>query len=255
MTAIVSWNVNGVRAAHRHGFLDWLNQQQPDVCCIQEIKAIPDQVPQDLREAPGYSAFWMPAERKGYSGVGTFTRQVPDAVEDLGVPEFDREGRVQILHFPTYTIVNAYFPNSQENGARLDYKLAFCDALLNRCSELRSCGKRLLICGDYNIAHRPIDLANPKNNERNPGYLPQERDWMSRFLDAGYVDTFRMFNQDPGNYTWWTYRFDARTRNVGWRIDYHCVSADFREQVLESMILNEIKGSDHCPVLIRIQDS
>jgi len=253
MPDIVSWNINGIRAAHGHGFLDWLHKQRPDICCVQEIKATPDQLPTALREPEGYHVFWTPAERKGYSGVAAFTREPPEAIETLGMPAYDCEGRVQILHLPGFSVVNTYFPNSQEGGARLDYKLGFCNALLQRCSELRSDGRQLVICGDYNIAHRPIDLANPQSNEKNPGYLPAERDWMSRFLDAGYVDTFRLFTKDPGNYTWWTYRFNARARNIGWRIDYHCVNEEFRDKVKSSSILADVKGSDHCPILIRIQ--
>jgi exodeoxyribonuclease-3 len=160
---------------------------------------------------------------------------------------------VQILEYPRFTLVNAYFPNSQEGGARVGYKVSFCEALLACCSELRKAGRNLLICGDFNIAHKPIDLKNPKANENNAGYLPQERAWMDTFIGAGYVDTFRMFNQEPGHYTWWTYRFKAREKNVGWRIDYHCVNEEFRSAVEESLILSDVMGSDHCPVLIRLK--
>jgi len=252
MQTVISWNVNGIRAAQRHGFLDWLALVQPDICCVQETKANPDQLDDALLNPPGYTAAWCSAERKGYSGVAIFSKFEPVSVSRLGVPEFDCEGRVQITEFPAVTIVNAYFPNSQEKGARIDYKVAFCNALLDRCNALRSEGRNLLVCGDFNIAHKPIDLKNPKQNEQNPGYLPEERAWMDTFIDAGYVDTFRMFNQEPGHYTWWTYRFNARAKDVGWRIDYHCVNAEFRKCVSRAEILKDIMGSDHCPVLVEL---
>ncbi|OGV74151.1 MAG: exodeoxyribonuclease III [Lentisphaerae bacterium RIFOXYB12_FULL_65_16] len=253
MLTIASWNVNGVRAALEHGMLKWLDEAKPDVLCIQETKAQPDQLPASLLEPRGYRTLWASAARKGYSGVAAFVRAEPVAVTPLGVLEHDCEGRVQILRFPQVTIVNTYFPNSQDAGARLDYKLGFCEALLERCNRLRADGQNLVICGDYNIAHQPIDLKNPKANENNAGYLPEERAWMDKFLAAGYVDTFRMFCPDPGHYTWWTYRFQARKKDIGWRLDYHCVNTEFRSAVAESTILKTVMGSDHCPVLLRLR--
>ena len=252
MQTVISWNVNGIRAAQRHGFLEWLADVKPDICCVQESKATPDQLDEAVLRPAGYTTTWTSAERKGYSGVAAFSRVEPISVDTLGVPEFDEEGRVQVLEFPSVTIVNAYFPNSQEQGARLDYKLAFCSALLERCNGLRQEGRNLLICGDFNIAHKPIDLKNPKQNEQNPGYLPGERAWMDTFVESGYVDTFRMFNQEPGHYTWWTYRFNARAKDVGWRIDYHCVNSEYKGSVHRSEILKDVMGSDHCPILIEL---
>ncbi len=252
MSTIISWNVNGIRAAQRKGFMQWLANTQPDFLCVQETKAWPEQLDDELLAPPGYQAHWATAERKGYSGLVTYAKAEPLDVDALGVPEFDAEGRVQVLEFPQFTLINAYFPNSQEAGARLDYKVAFCDALLERCNQLRAEGRNLVICGDYNIAHKPIDLKNPKLNEANPGYLPEERAWMDKFIAAGYVDTFRMFCQEPGHYTWWTYRFNARKRDVGWRIDYHCVNEQFRSRVAGAEIHKNTMGSDHCPILVRL---
>lgn len=252
MQTIISWNVNGIRAAHRHGLLDWLAQVQPDILCIQETKAAPEQLDDALLHPAGYTALWTSATRKGYSGVAAYMKQAPLSVTNLGDPAFDVEGRTQILEFPAFTVVNAYFPNSQEAGARLGYKLAYCDAVLAHCNALRSAGRHVVICGDFNIAHKPIDLKNPKANEKNPGYLPEERAWMDRFLAAGYVDTFRIFNQEPGHYTWWTYRFKAREKDVGWRIDYHCVNEEFQARVAAAGILKDVMGSDHCPVTLRL---
>lgn len=252
MKTILSWNVNGIRAIQGKGFLEWLQRQSPDILCVQETKATPDQLEAPLLNPPGYRALWQSAERKGYSGVAAFVRQEPDAVRPLGTPEFDAEGRTQILEYPDLTIVNCYFPNSQEEGARLSYKLAFCDAVLEACNELVAAGRDLVVCGDFNIAHKPIDLENPKANERNPGFLPEERAWMDRFLGAGYVDSFRLFCSAARCYTWWSYRLRAREKNVGWRIDYHCVNDRLRQRVREATIMADVMGSDHCPVGILI---
>ena len=252
MKTVVSWNVNGIRAAQGKGFLDWLTTTGPDVCCVQETKAQRDQLDEALLAPEGYHTIWHSAERKGYSGVAAFVREEPLSVEVLGSPEFDSEGRTQILEYPDVTILNCYFPNSQEAGARLDYKVAFCAAILDKCRDLVGRGRHILLCGDYNIAHQPIDLANPKQNEKNPGYLPEERAWMTEFLGAGFVDTFRMFSADPGQYTWWSYRFHARDKNIGWRIDYHCVDQGLASAVRSSRIQAEVMGSDHCPVVIEL---
>ena len=250
MKTILSWNVNGIRAMQKKGFAAWLAEQAPDVLCLQETKAAPEQLDAELTRPPGYTAIWATAERRGYSGVAAYVRTEPLTVELLGAPEFDSEGRTLILHYPDLTVVNCYFPNSQEEGARLAYKVAFCEAVLARCNELVGQGKDIVLCGDYNIAHQPIDLANPRANEHNPGYLPEERAWMDRFLAAGYVDTFRQFCAAAQQYTWWSYRFHAREKNIGWRIDYHCVNERLRGRVRESTIMAEVLGSDHCPVRI-----
>lgn len=253
MTTIISWNVNGIRAAARNGFMEWFAGASPDVICLQETRVHPHEVALELREPAGYKAYWHPAQRKGYSGVATFTKREPISVTRMGVEAFDVEGRVMALEFKGFTLVNAYFPNSQPERARIDYKLAFCEAMLDFCNRLRDGGKNVILCGDYNIAHTEIDLARPKDNQESPGYLPEEREAMTKFLSAGYVDTFRHFTKEGGHYTWWSYRANARAKNVGWRIDYHCVNMAFMPRVTSSTILADVTGSDHCPLAITVK--
>ena len=252
MKTVISWNVNGIRSAERKGFLPWLASCGADIVCVQETKIQPGQLTRELSSPKGYTSYWYSAVKKGYSSVGAYCREEPLSVSPLGIERFDGEGRVQVLEFKGFSLINAYFPNSREAGARLDYKLDFCDSLLAFAKKLVKKGKNILISGDYNIAHTAIDLARPKENEGNAGYLPEERAWMDRFLSSGYVDTFRMFTPDPGHYSWWSYRGGARGRNVGWRIDYHCVNEAFRSRVAAAEILKNVEGSDHCPVLVRL---
>lgn len=253
MTTIVSWNVNGIRAAVRNGFMDWLRVSEPDIVCLQETRVHPHEVSEELRAPAGYKAFWHSAQRKGYSGVATFTKNEPLSVRPSGIEAFDVEGRVMVLEFKDFMLVNAYFPNSQPERARIGYKLAFCQTILELCNSLRESGKNVILCGDYNIAHTEIDIARPKENEDNPGYLPEEREAMTRFLSAGYVDTFRHFTKEGGHYTWWSYRGGARAKNIGWRLDYHCVNKEFVPRVKSSVIFSTVTGSDHCPVAITIK--
>ncbi|NBB91098.1 MAG: exodeoxyribonuclease III [Spirochaetes bacterium] len=254
MARIYSWNVNGIRAAARKGFFDVLTNSDADIFCVQETKAQPDQLSEDFIIPDGYHSYWSSAERKGYSGVAVFARTEPLSVSRMEIPRFDSEGRALILEYPDFTLIGAYFPNSQEGGRRLDYKLDFCNTIHGICDELDAAGKHIVLCGDYNIAHKPIDLANPKQNEKNAGYLPEEREWMETFTGAGYLDTFRMFNSEPGHYSWWTYRANARARNIGWRIDYHCVNGAAAPRVKSADILPEIYGSDHCPVVLELDE-
>lgn len=250
---VYSWNVNGLRAILNKGFLEWVRVTQPDILCLQETKAQEDQIPTEIRKLNGYSSFWHSAQRKGYSGVGVLTKKAPTSVQLLGVDEFDQEGRVQILSFDSFVLMNAYFPNSQPERARLDYKLRFCQAIHERSNRLVSEGKNVLICGDYNVAHKAIDLKRPKENENNPGYYIEERTWMDQFVLSGYVDTFRHFHpEEPDHYSWWSYRAGARARNVGWRIDYHCVNQSFLPQVEHAFIEPAVMGSDHCPVVVQL---
>jgi exodeoxyribonuclease-3 len=256
---ILSWNVNGIRAVEKRGLVQWIRDESPDIFCAQETKARPEQLVSDLI-GPGdntgevYASYWASAKKAGYSGVVIYSKIKPLDVKPLGIAEFDNEGRVLQAEFKNFTLINAYFPNSQEGGARLGYKLAFCDALLTLCNTLVSRGRHLVLCGDYNIAHTPIDLARPKENEGNAGYLPEERAWMDAFTRAGYVDTFRHFHAgEGGHYSWWSYRMNARERNVGWRIDYHCVDPAFMPMVKSSIIRPDVMGSDHCPVQIDLK--
>lgn len=249
---IISWNVNGIRAAERNGFIEWISSCGADVVCVQETKAHPDQLSEELLAPAGYSSNFASAEKRGYSGTATFSRTAPDDVSVLGEADFDSEGRVLIETFGSLSVINAYFPNSQDAGKRLDYKLAFCESIKARVDALVQGGQDIVLCGDYNIAHTEIDLARPKQNEKNPGYLPEERAWMTSFLDSGYVDTFRMFEKGANHYTWWSYRGGARAKNVGWRIDYHCVNERLRDRVQTARIHPDISGSDHCPVSITV---
>ncbi len=252
---VVSWNVNGIRACAGKGLFGYLASDSPDVLCLQETKAHPEQLdpawlePRDGEGRP-YRSFFSSAERKGYSGTAIYSRLEPDAFETLGDARFDAEGRVSIARFGKLKVVSAYFPNSQEAGARLGYKLDFCAAMMDLCRSTVSAGGSLVLCGDFNIAHKPIDLANPEANEGNPGYLPEERAWMDEFTAAGFVDSYRALNPDKaGAYTWWTYRVpSARVNNVGWRLDYHCVDSEFSGALAEAGIQAQVLGSDHCPV-------
>ncbi|MGV1100682.1 exodeoxyribonuclease III [Thiovibrio sp. JS02] len=246
----VSWNVNGLRAVEKKGFVEILGDLDPDILALQEIKATPEQLPESLRNIPGYTSYWFPARKKGYAGVGIYAKAVPQQIiYGIDHHDHDHEGRVLTLEFADFYFVNAYFPNAQHGLTRMDYKLRFNDDLMTFLAGLAQ-SKSVVICGDFNVAHKEIDLANPKQNEKNPGFTPEERAWMDKFLAAGYVDTFRMFNQEPGQYTWWSYRFNARARNIGWRIDYFCVDKRSGARVRGAEILAEITGSDHCPVLL-----
>ncbi len=253
-TEILSWNVNGMRAVLKKGFMEWFEKAQPDILCIQESRVLPDELSASDREPKGYTSYWMPAKKRGYSGVGAYVRKEPLAVTNLGKAEFDDEGRVQLLEYKDYTIVNTYFPNSQPERKRIEYKLKFCDSVRRLCNKIVKQDKNVILCGDYNIAHTEIDLARPKSNENNPGYLPEEREAMTKFLKAGYVDTFRHLCPEPGHYSWWSYRANARANNIGWRIDYHCVNTEFISRVKNARIHADVRGSDHCPVGITIQE-
>lgn len=254
MIELVSWNVNGIRAAEKKGFVDAVSELNADVVALQETKAHPEQLGDSLRDLPGYVSYWAAAERKGYSGVAVYARREAEQVRTLGIQEFDAEGRTLLLDFGDTTLINGYFPNSQAEGARLDYKLRYCDAILAECDRLVAEGRHVIVCGDFNIAHREIDLARPKQNEKNPGYLPEEREWMTKFLDAGYIDTFRSMTNEPGHYSWWSYRGGARERNVGWRIDYHVVDKASAERIRGASIRPDIHGSDHCPVTLTLSE-
>ncbi|WP_448874162.1 exodeoxyribonuclease III [Desulfobulbus propionicus] len=247
---LVSWNVNGIRAVLKNGFADAVGQLNPDILALQEIKAHPEQISEDVRQLAGFQTFWFPAQKKGYSGTAVFSKQTPLQVSyGLEAPQFDQEGRVITLEFSDFYFLNIYSPNAQPELKRLDFKQNFNRALLEYMNRLRE-RKTVLICGDLNVAHKEIDLANPKANMKNPGFSAPERAWMDEVVAAGYVDTFRRFNQKPGQYTWWSYRFNARAKNIGWRIDYFLVDGTSCERVLEAAIHSDIAGSDHCPVSI-----
>jgi len=246
----ISWNVNGIRALEKKGFIDIVHDLSPDIMAIQETKAQPDQLSERLKNIDGYTSYWHSAERKGYSGVAVYTKNLPlNVIYGIGQDQYDSEGRVITLEYKDFYFLNIYFPNSGAELKRLDYKLAFNTALHDFVTTL-AIKKSVVICGDYNVAHKEIDLKNPKNNIKNAGFTPEERAWMDTFIENGWVDTFRLFNSDPENYTWWSYRFNARAKNVGWRIDYFCVDSASRERVAGAEILSQVMGSDHCPVTL-----
>lgn len=250
---LISWNVNGIRAADRKGLFEWFKKENPDIVCFQEIKALKEQFPPHLKNTPRYNIFINPAERKGYSGVATYSKQKPiDVKKGFGIEKFDKEGRILITEFENFVLFNIYYPNGKKNQERLDYKLDFYDTFLAYADNLKAEGKNMIVCGDFNTAHKEIDLAHPKQNENVSGFLPIERMWMDTFLDHGYVDTFRHFNKEPNQYSWWSMRTAARTRNVGWRLDYFFVNKEFIKNVKGAFILQDVSGSDHCPVGIKI---
>jgi exodeoxyribonuclease-3 len=251
---ILSWNVNGIRAVNRKGFHDWFLEDKSDILCVQETKAMFKQFPADIRSVDGYQLHCSEAERKGYSGVATYTNIKPKKVQKgFGIPKFDLEGRTLITDYGDFVLFNIYFPNGKMSEERLQYKLDFYDSFLDYADGLKEEGRNIVICGDVNTAHKEIDLARPKENEKISGFLPVEREWIDRFLSHGYVDTFREFNQDPDQYTWWSYRTRARERNVGWRLDYFFVNSEFMDNVESAYILTDVMGSDHCPVGLDIQ--
>jgi exodeoxyribonuclease-3 len=250
---LVSWNVNGIRAAYKKGFLDWFSQENADVVCVQETKAWAEQLVDELRDPVGYMSYYAEAERKGYSGVAIYTRSRPrDVRTGFGHQKFDAEGRTLAADFGDFILYNVYFPNGKASKERLQYKMDFYEAFLNHMDELTRQGRKVVVCGDVNTAHHEIDLAHPKENEKTSGFLPEEREWIDRFLQSGFVDAFRLFNSGPDHYTWWDMRTRARDRNVGWRIDYFYVSENLRESVTSAGILADVLGSDHCPIDIAL---
>ncbi len=232
------------------GFREWVQKDSPDVLCLQEIKARPDQLADDVREIPGYTSYWNPAQRPGYSGVACYIRMEDvDVHYGLGVEEFDSEGRVIRVSFDKDVVLyNIYFPNGQRGHDRVEFKLAFYKTLLEQCAELHALGKKIIITGDFNTAHREIDLANPKANANTSGFLPEERAWIDTYLENGFADAYRLLYPDRVEYTWWTFITKARERNVGWRLDYYLVSNDFVPRVKDVIIQTDVFGSDHCPV-------
>jgi exodeoxyribonuclease-3 len=249
---ILSWNVNGLRACARKGFLAWLRRSRAQIVAIQELRARPEQLPDALRAPRGFHASFAPAQRAGYSGVALYSRCAPDHLETgLGEPAFDREGRLQIARFGRLALVNVYVPKGsgvRRDNSRVPFKLAFSRALFARIERLRRAGARVLVVGDFNTAHAEIDLARPRDNRENSGFLPEERAELDRWLAAGWIDSFRRFEPRPGHYSWWSQRFGVRERNVGWRIDYAMASPAAMRFVRAAFIQPRVRGSDHCPV-------
>lgn len=247
---IITYNVNGIRAALKKGWIDWLKIANPDVICLQEIKANLEQVPEILLiEDLGYEHYWYPAQKKGYSGTAIFTKKTPKHVEyGCGFEDYDFEGRAIRLDFDEASVMSVYFPSGTTGDIRQDFKYKFLDDFQNYSNELLKEKEKLVICGDYNICHRPIDIHNPKSNANSSGFLPAEREWMEQFINSGYVDSFRYLNADPHHYTWWSYRAGARAKNLGWRIDYNMVSNALKDNIKGAKIWTDAVHSDHCPV-------
>jgi|TARA_B100000035_G_scaffold295375_1_gene286420 exodeoxyribonuclease-3 len=248
---IISWNVNGIRAVMKKGFPDFVKKYDPDILCLQETKAHPDQVDELLHDYEHH--FWNSADKKGYSGTAIFSKIKPLNVSyGGGIDVGDTEGRIVTAEFDDFFLVNVYTPNSKRGLARLDYRQEWDKLFFNYLKELEK-SKPVITCGDLNVAHTEIDLARPKNNTKNAGFTPQERAGFQKYLDNGFLDTFRIFNQDPENYTWWSYMFNARAKNLGWRIDYFLTSEKLKKNIISAEILKDVMGSDHCPVTLNLK--
>ena len=246
---LLSWNVNGIRAAVKKGFLEYLEDQNPEIICIQETKAHKEQLTSEILEDHGYFTYWHSGQKKGYSGVATFCKEEPLYIQEgIGIKKYDDEGRVLITEHNKFLLYNIYFPNGQKNEERLKYKLDFYDDLLPIINDQVESGNNVIVTGDWNTAHRPIDLARPNENKNTSGFMPIEREKVDEYIFNGWVDTFRLFHEEGGRYSWWTYRFGARDRNIGWRIDYFFVNEGMVEICTDADIHQNIFGSDHCPV-------
>ncbi len=250
---IISWNVNGIRAAQKKGFIKWVKKSKADIICVQETKAQVDQLDDELINIPGYLSFFNSAERKGYSGVAIWTKEAPiNVVMKLGSKHLDNEGRLLQLEFKKFILINTYYPNGGQGDHRLKYKMEFYDKFLKHINKLKKQKKKIIFCGDVNTAHKEIDLARPKENSKVTGFLPEERAWLDKLIANDYIDTFRVFNDKGDNYTWWDYKTRARERNVGWRIDYFFISKNLKSKLLKASIDSKTMGSDHCPISIEL---
>lgn len=250
---IVTYNVNGIRAAISKGLVDWIQQINPEVLCLQEIKASPDQVGVVDLEALGYYHYWYPAQKKGYSGVAIFSKIKPKNVSyGCGIQAYDDEGRVLRVDFDDFSVMSVYHPSGSSGDERQAFKMKWLTDFSNYIDSLKKDIPNLILSGDFNICHKPIDIHNPKSNANTSGFLPEEREWMEKFINSGFVDTFRHFNQEPHNYSWWSYRAGARSKNLGWRIDYNLASENLISRLKHSFILPDAMHSDHCPVLLEL---
>lgn len=253
---IISYNVNGIRAAERKGLSQWLEEETPDVLCLQELKANQSDVDLSVFENLGYHIYWHSAEKKGYSGVGIFTKVKPQNVEiGCNMDIYDREGRVIRADFGEFSILNTYMPSGSSGDSRQDFKMKWLADFKNYIQKLKKDFPKLLVCGDYNICHQAIDIHDPVRNKNSSGFLPEEREWMTEFLSDGFVDTFRHLHKEPDQYSWWSYRAAARERNKGWRIDYHMITEELKSRLISANILQHVKHSDHCPIKVELNVS
>ncbi|MFH1446506.1 MAG: exodeoxyribonuclease III [Chloroflexota bacterium] len=252
---ITTWNVNGYRAVLRKEAFDWVSEIDPDVLCLQEIKVKPEQISEQEQSIEGYTAIWNPAERPGYSGTAVFVKNPPlEREKGFGIVKFDVEGRLIRIRYPGFLLYNIYFPNGGQDNWRVSYKLEFYESLLDICDELHANCENIIITGDFNTAHSEIDLAHPKANEKNTGFLPEERVWIDKYLEHGFVDIFRERYPESVAYTWWTYRTKARAKNIGWRLDYYLISEKLVSKIEDVIIHSDVMGSDHCPVSLLLKD-
>ncbi len=250
---IVTYNVNGIRAAMSKGFVDWLRELNPDVVCLQEIKASPEQVGVFEFDELGYHHYWYPAQKKGYSGVAIFSKIKPNKVTyGCGTPAYDDEGRILRADFNGFSVMSVYHPSGSSGDERQAFKMKWLADYQNYINELKKTIPNLILSGDFNICHREIDIHNPKSNANTSGFLPEEREWMEQFINSGFVDSFRHFNKNPHQYSWWSYRAGARGKNLGWRIDYHLTSESLLNRLKSAEILPHVVHSDHCPVVLEL---
>ncbi len=250
---IISYNVNGIRAAMKKGFVEWLEQESPDIICLQETKAQPEQVDVAAFEALGYELYWMSAEKAGYSGVAIFSRPKPKNVSfGCEIPVYDSEGRVLRADYDDFSLMSVYMPSGSSGDTRQDFKMQWLQDFREYIDDLKKELPDLIISGDYNICHKPIDIHDPVRNKNSSGFLPEEREWFSEFINSGFTDTFRHFNPDPHHYSWWSYRAGARKNNKGWRIDYHLATDNMKDRLKGASILPDAVHSDHCPVVVEI---
>lgn len=251
---IISYNVNGIRAAIRKGFLEWLSDESPDIICLQETKAYPEQVPLHEIESLGYFTFWESAAKKGYSGVAIFTKISPlEVVKGMGIERYDQEGRVIRADYDGFSIMSVYMPSGTTGDIRQQFKMRWLSDFSSYIGELKEEKKHLIISGDFNICHQPIDIHDPVRNKKSSGFLPEERSWFSGFADSGFIDSFRYFNRNLQQYSWWSYRARSREKNLGWRIDYLMASVPMKDRLVSASILPEVIHSDHCPVVLEIR--
>jgi exodeoxyribonuclease-3 len=253
MRKIITYNVNGIRAALNKGFDSWLNEVKPDVICIQETKASSDQVDENIFKNMGYHCYWFSAQKKGYSGVAIFTKQKPEnIVLGCGNEMYDAEGRVMRIDFKDYSVMSVYHPSGTTGDERQSFKMQWLSFFRDYVMQLNQSIPNLVVCGDYNICNKPIDIHNPVSNKNSSGFLPEEREWFDHFLNDGFVDSFRLVNQSAHQYTWWSYRANAREKNLGWRIDYNIITKSLTEKVMNAYILPDAMHSDHCPCVLEL---
>ncbi|MBN3581545.1 exodeoxyribonuclease III [Algoriphagus aestuarii] len=252
---IISYNVNGIRAAMNKGFVQWLEQENPEIIGLQEVKALENQIDTTIFKDLGYEVYWYPAVKKGYSGVAILSKITPKFIHHgMGLNKYDDEGRLLELEFEDFSFISAYFPSGTTGDIRQSFKYEFLDDIYGYMQDLRKSKPNIILSGDYNICHKAIDIHNPISNKNSSGFLPEERAWMDKFTESGFTDSFRHFNTDPHNYTWWSYRANARAKNLGWRIDYHMATNEMQNRLKNAVILPNVHHSDHCPISLEIAD-